>query len=314
MYDKLRMWNDRVMVGNNYPAIVNYLDTAKTQIDQRTGEIKTFGSLHGLNVAIHESGLSITGSLPKFLYPDNIFPLNRKSTKEAFEKLSDCLHFPTDKAKIISLEFGTHFLMSKPVSAYLDMLKETSHLKRCRYEADTLYYRSNGRQKLKTIYFYDKVKEAEKRGVNIPECYVNSNLLRYEMRYKGHLPQQLKEPEITGKTLSDEAFYRKMVKLYSDAYFAIDKVKTVKTNSMNKINTVSDAFEVLVARLINQSDQDQITAFMDELKQNQVFDDPKYYTRLKKKLSDIAGKADVTETNSLIKELDNEIKNISVYV
>ncbi|KAA6327181.1 hypothetical protein EZS27_023810 [termite gut metagenome] len=290
MYDKVKMWNDRVIVGDNYPAIANCLDTANTQINQDTGEvIKVFGRIGGLNVDIYNSGLYIVGSLPKFLYPDNIFPLNRKSTKEAFEKLSDCLHFPTDKAKIISLEFGAHFLMSKPVPAYLDMLKETTHL-------------------------YDKVKEAEKRGVHIPECYVNSNLLRYEMRYKGRLPQQLKEPEITGKTLSDEAFYRKMVKLYSDAYFAIDKVKTVKTTIMNEIKTVSEAFDTLVARLINQSDQDQITAFMDELKQNQVFNDPKYYTRLKKKLSDIAGKADVTETNSLIKELDNEVKNVSVYV
>ncbi|KAA6338345.1 hypothetical protein EZS27_013643 [termite gut metagenome] len=313
MYDKLRMWNDRSIVGKNYPDIANCLDSAKTQIYQQTGEVKTFGSLGGLNVAIHESGLSITGSLPKFLYPDNIYPLNRGSTKEAFEKLSDCLHFRADDAKIISVEFGTHFLMSKPVPAYLDMLRETTYLKRCQFEDSTLYYRSKGKQQPKTICFYDKVKEAQGRGVLIPDGLENSNLLRYEMRYKGRLPQQLKEPEIIGKTLSDEDFYRKMIKLYSDAYFEIDKVKSLKTNIMSEIKTVSDVFDVLVARLINQGDNDQITAFMDELKQYQVFDDPKYYTRLKKKLSDIAGKADITESNSLIKELDNEIKNISAY-
>ncbi|GHT74842.1 hypothetical protein AGMMS50262_08580 [Bacteroidia bacterium] len=313
MYDKLRMWNDRSIVGQNYPDIVHYLDTVTEKTDQRTGEVKTFGSLGGLNVAIHESGLSITGSLPKFLYPDNIYPLNRGSTKEAFEKLSDCLHFKVEEAKIISVEFGTHFLMSKPIPAYLDMLRETTYLKRCQFEDSTLYYRSKGKQQPKTICFYDKVKEAEKRGVKIPDGLENSNLLRYEMRYKGRLPQQLKEDEITGKTLSDEAFYRKMIGLYSNAYFEIDKVKTLKTSIMSKIKTVSDAFDVLMARLINQGDQSQITAFLDELKQSNVFDDPKYYTRLKKKLSDIAGKADITESNSLIKELDNEIKNISAY-
>lgn len=313
MYDKLRMWNDRSIVGGNYPDVVNYLDTVTEKTDQRTGEVKTFGSLGGLNVAIHESGLSITGSLPKFLYPDNIYPLNRGSTKEAFEKLSDCLHFRADEAKIISMEFGTHFLMSNPVPEYLDMLRETTYLKRCQFEDSTLYYRSKGKKQERIICFYDKVKEAQGRGVNIPPGLENSNLLRYEVRYRWRLPRQLKEPEIIGKTLSDEAFYRKMIKLYSDAYFEINKVKTLKTNIMSEIKTVSDAFDVLVARLINQGDQSQITAFMDELKQNNVFDDPKYYTRLKKKLSDIAGKADITESNSLIKELDNEIKNISAY-
>lgn len=36
---------------------------------------------------------------------------------------------------------------------------------------------------------------------------------------------------------------------------------------MSEIKTVSDAFNVLVARLISQSDQTQITAFLEELKE-----------------------------------------------
>lgn len=52
---------------------------------------------------------------------------------------------------------------------------------------------------------------------------------------------------------------------------------------MSEIKTVSDAFDVLVARLINQSDQTQIATFMEELKEAKVFDDRKSYTRLKKK-------------------------------
>lgn len=83
---------------------------------------------------------------------------------------------------------------------------------------------------------------------------------------------------------------------------------------MNEIKTVSDAFNVLVARLINQSDQTQIVEFIEELKEARIFEDRKNYTRLKKKIQEVATKAEISISDELIKELDNEIKNVGAYV
>lgn len=83
---------------------------------------------------------------------------------------------------------------------------------------------------------------------------------------------------------------------------------------MNEIKTVSDAFNVLVARLINQSDKTQITEFLEELKEAKTFEDRKSYTRLKKKIQDVTTKADISVTDELIKELDNEVKNVGAYI
>lgn len=83
---------------------------------------------------------------------------------------------------------------------------------------------------------------------------------------------------------------------------------------MSEIKTVSDAFDVLVARLINQSDQTQIAAFIEELRAAKVFDDRKYYTRLKNKIQDVATKAEITVSDELIRELDDEIRNAGGYV
>lgn len=83
---------------------------------------------------------------------------------------------------------------------------------------------------------------------------------------------------------------------------------------MSEIKTVSDAFNVLVARLISQSDQTQITAFLEELKEAKIFDDRKCYTRLKKKIHNVATKAEISVSDELIKELDNEVKNVGAYV
>ena len=83
---------------------------------------------------------------------------------------------------------------------------------------------------------------------------------------------------------------------------------------MNEIKTPTDAFNVLVARLISQTDQSQIAGFMEELKQAGVFEDRKNYSRLKKKIEEVATKANISVSDELIKELDNEIKNSGAYL
>ena len=83
---------------------------------------------------------------------------------------------------------------------------------------------------------------------------------------------------------------------------------------MSEIKTVSDAFDVLMARLISQSDQSQIVGFLEELKDAKVFDDRKNYSRLKKKILEVANKASVSISDEDIKELDDEIKNAGAYV
>ena len=83
---------------------------------------------------------------------------------------------------------------------------------------------------------------------------------------------------------------------------------------MSEIKTVSDAFDVLVARLISQSDKTQIQAFMEEIKRADVFKNRVNYTRLKKKIDGVLNKANFTTSDELIKELDDGFKNIGAYV
>ena len=67
---------------------------------------------------------------------------------------------------------------------------------------------------------------------------------------------------------------------------------------MSEIKTVTDAYNVFVARLISQTDQTQIGGFLEELKEAEVFEDRKSYTRLKKKIQEVATKANITVTSS----------------
>ena len=311
MYDKVKFW---VMRTRATPDVSKFLDKAKDQIDHETGEICTFGSLEGLKVTIYTGGISIIGSLAKFLYPNNVYPLNRHSTAQAIEKLSDSLHLSVEAATVSGLEFGQAFVMKYPVESYLSKLGNMPKLLRYHFDVGTLYYKPKGKQQPKVFAFYDKKADAMAKGMALPVGFKDANLLKYEMRLNGRLPQQMGVPEVTASTLSESGFYRLIVKRYQDSYFSISKQNQIKTDVMSEIKTVSDAFDVLVARLINQSDQTQIAAFLEELKEAKVFEDRKSYTRLKKKIQEVAAKAGVTVSDELMKELDDEIRNVGAYV
>ena len=314
MVDKLKLWADRAIVGEQLPAIANYLDSARQETDLQTGEVRTYGSLEGLKVAIYTGGLSVVGSMPKFLYGNNVYPLTRHTIKDAIEKISDTLHIPTGKADVTELEFGTNFLMKHPVEEYLFKLGAMPRLERVQVTANSLRYQGRGKRHPKEFYFYDKLADAASKGMKYPDNLQGANLLRYEIRLSGRLPQQLSVPVVIASTLTEKDFYRLMVKRYQDDYFRISKQNKIKTDAMSTIKTVADAKEVLFARLINQTGQEQISEYLRELKEAGVFEDRKYYTRLKNQIQEIATKSNFTISDELIKELDDEVRNCGAYV
>lgn len=316
MYDKVKLWLDRCDVKDAFPHITSYLDEAKEQTDLRTGEIRTYGSLQGLKVSLYVGGLTIVGSLPKFMYDSNIYPLDRQTTANAISKIEDALHLSLADAKVTGFEFGCCFLMRHRVQEYLDRLGSIPRLQRQRYNRDTLYYKHGGQQQPKTYCYYDKVAEAKRKKMEIPTGLADANLLRYEIRLDGRLPYQLNVPEVTASTLSDRQFYKMVMKHYQDAYSAISKIKRQKDNAMSGIKTVQDAFDCFVGKLISKTgqSQEQIDDFLHELKTADVFKDRVSYTRLRQKLERVASKADLSTADELIKELDDEIKNCGAYV
>ena len=136
MYDKVKLW---VMRTRDTPDVSNFLDKAKDHVDHETGEVCTFGSLEGLKVSVYTGGISIIGSLAKFIYPNNIYPLDRHGTRQAITKLSDGLHLDVSDARVTSMEFGQVFVMRHPVESYLSKLGDTPKLLRYHFEVGTLY-------------------------------------------------------------------------------------------------------------------------------------------------------------------------------
>ena len=134
------------------------------------------------------------------------------------------------------------------------------------------------------------------------------------MRFSGRIPQQMNVPEVLATTLYDPQFYRLAVKRYQDSYFSISKIEQLKIDFMSEIKTVKNAVDVFCCGLIRQSAPGMIEEFIAELKRQKVFNDRNYYSRLKRKIQELKSKADFTTTDELIRELDDDIKNVGAYV
>ena len=240
MYDNLHM--RLATVGADTSTVVSRLSNAKQNIDIETGEVRSFGYLNNLRVSVYESGLYIVGSLAKYFNGGNIYTLNRKTTEQAMQKLSDELGLDISTAKVTYLEFGDSFIMEHKVEEYLKRLSAMPRMARNQQES-TLYFLTRGIEDPKKFVFYDKETELRKKRESLPDGFRGLNILRYEMRFKNRLPQQIGWPEVSASTLYNREFYRKMLNLYQQNYFSITKRKTMRLSALQAVSNPKEAFD-----------------------------------------------------------------------
>lgn len=322
MYDNIRFWIDRLEIGEGiFQTLSTCLTNAREIIDRETGEAKTTGFLANLRVMINESGMSVKGSLSRFYHYNedngkrgNLYPLNRHDTLKAIEMLSQKLGgVPMQKAKVRALEFGAWMPVNYPVAEYLKRCGDYPRLERFQFKAETLYYRHRGKNQPKTLCLYDKKAEVRAKGYELPQGFEDYNLLKYELRLNGSIGRQLEWGEVTGETLYDRAFYKRLTETYQEEFAKIKKLSQPNSRIKESIKSVCDGVEVLLSRLINQYGIEVIDSFIDELKSQHVYSERANYSRLRKKLTMIASQTSKSE-DALIWEMENGIMNRCLYV
>ena len=314
MYDTLNFWLPRSEVGNiSLSDVGNRLANAKEMTNCETGELWMYGDIDNLKVTASIAGVSVKGSLARFFLPDNTYTLTRNMVKDAIEKLSDTVGMPLNRANVTRMDVSTNFIMKYNAGQYFNVLGGASNFKRFLIGKETLYYLNRGKVPMRAMSFYDKARETANNGKTLPDVFKDSNLLRYESRWVSRLPRQLKEPEVKGSTLCDRRFYSKVVNLWADSYFKIEKSNNLNMEDLEKVKTVSDAFNYLCATALNKLGKEELTDIMEAMKSRKVFNDPKYYTRLKEKLRTVTNGIKFASTNELVKELDGEVRQVLAY-
>ena len=307
MVDNVKLYLPRC---RDMPSVTPYLDSGSERTDIDTGEVSVYGSVSNIMVSQTFGGYYIQGSLPKYLYGNNVCQLTRKDIGTAIENLSDTLHLPIQDADVTGIEVGANICLSKVPSAYIGLLGDMPRMKRVML-GDSLYYRGSGKVFPRQYYFYDKKQEVKKKGGVMPHRFETANMLRYEMRLYRRLAKQLGIQELKASTLQDRAVYRELVNRWLDGYLSINKITDMQGSGIGKGLSVKDAQNIFIARCLAKGGVASINDFVDELKQNDCFENRLYYNRLKANLQKLASKGKSSVDKTLIDELTDNVRLIA---
>lgn len=301
MYDTVKVWQSSDCFDRGYLEKIPTLLTNVSFHQKQDGHDYLTGNLENLYISISVAGFSINGSLNKYWYKDNFNKLTRQEVQHCTELLEDTLHLNLKNAEVKKFDIAHNFMMEAPVQNYYSLLGDSQRYNRLCQEK-SVYYSNNLRTKL----FYDKVDEGKRKGFQIPPIWLNRNVLRYELRFKGRLNTQFKTNQILMKDLYDEQFYMRSIDWWIKEYSIIKKNRLLTPNISNM--TTKNAKDYLLSALIELVGQNEVTTLTDTWKGN--FSTPKEAQRFKKSLNSMKN---LTEESPLIEELDKKILRVKEY-
>lgn len=279
--------------------------------NKNTGETWSVGNIENLRISVGGAGVSIKGSLSGFYYPNNTILVNRGEVKKAIEAVSDTLHVSLNTAKVTRLDIAADFIMQNEPKAYFDILGTLVYFQRLRATQNTLYY-TRGKENLQSLCFYDKTQESKDNKKEMPSVYNECvNVLRYEARFNARLAKQMQRQEVLASTLSNTDFYNEMLEKWGQMYFNINKFYGV--GNMGKVKNVTEAKDYIFAVALHNMGAGDVDKILSEMKARQLFNDRKYYSRLKQSLDSVREKYLTSSADDTANELDDEVRNVLAY-
>jgi len=170
--------------------------------------ITSTGYLKRMKISKTDRKITISGSLAKYFFGDNIQTLTFQQIQEAFNKLSDELSIDLTDFTVCRVDLATNFEMNYKVKSYLNYLSEKSRHERKPYKNGLMFT-----AKARTLLFYDKVEEAKLKEDS-------RNLLRYEMQLKS-VSKDKKFSKMKVKDLFNESYFKKLLQYWFDQYKSI---------------------------------------------------------------------------------------------
>lgn len=159
------------------------------------------GNLKNLRVWYSpERGLTLEGSLPKYLNDENVSTLSRYDTERAIKELEGECGFPLHEATISRLDLGVCVPVEQAPEMYYKTLLSCANHTRERKQ-DGIIFRSGSNP----IILYDKGTEVRQSGGVLPKCWQGVQyVVRLEVQYKKRVSQQLRVQGLTLGSLYSE--------------------------------------------------------------------------------------------------------------
>lgn len=310
MIDTIHIWLSESNIPKNdwQEGILKLVDRYETKT-QNNGMINYYGFIENMRFGISDRGLSIKGSLSRFLTGSNFNSLGSDGIRKALQKLSDFLQLPLEYAKLSRLDICHDLVMLHKPELYLRHCGEDRYLKRYP-QPDSLLYRNQSN--IRQFLMYDKLKEAKQKGNPIPERYIGKQVLRLEYRFMKSLKKSLKYPISNLNQIANPDFLKSMESKWKAMYHSINKNRSYDLN-IQSIHSPKDLTRELIIQGINHiGGEANLFQLVDELKRKGNFSDRVYPSRAKRMLKNyLKMKSSDSYDNDLIIELDQKVDAIT---
>lgn len=291
---------------NNAQNCLRYLIEGKEEINKDSGLILSKGKIDNLFVKVNGVNISISGSLAKFYFGNNLKQLTRKDTEQAIEKLSDSLHIGIKESKVWKLHIGANFIVTEPLPVYYDCLGVLSRFKRSEIaNKKALLYTTSQ----EAFELYDKLRDAKRTKTQIPEVYQGKIVMRIESHFNKNLQKLFHTPELKAKNLFDQDTYIQAIDIWKERFFSIQRLRKLKfTKESLEMLSVKSLQKQLALMQIKTIGENELLRMIENSKGSI---DKMQYSRLKKWYEDILMQPELTEPNELIKELDEKVLRVA---
>ena len=238
------------------PTALSHLTRIAGLVDGETGEVwKQWGPLKNLRVSLQTNGqwagLTITGSLSRFLSGTNFTTLSPSSTREALDEMSALLHVRLDDARVYRLDYGLNLDLNIPAPAVTQSLGPAPpRWRKVTQDIGSVAYAS----KEVEIALYDKVREAKEKDAYVPNGSLH--VLRAEIRLRKGVKKRT--GPISAGDLAATALHRRMLRDWEQR---MDSVRFTRRPEFQFGNTLGETIRALAAvgsasltaeRLLNQ--------------------------------------------------------------
>ena len=259
------------------------------------------GKIRNLQVRITKSSFKIEGSIHVFCKGNNLEPMTFKEFVQSIDHLQSIIKLPIDDARVARLDFSGNMILKHSVEAYLSYFGDKSRYKKQIMNNGIMYSTEE-----KVLVFYNKIKSPKNKKGEIPEYWLNKNVLRFEIRFLRKLGKSFNVSELTVKKLQDPKFFNQLCHLWRQEFKSI--AMHMETHiGLNPTGSKTKLLEQLSIKQIQQIGYDnflnEITSWQlaGKINKKEAYDFRKF---VKQNASE---KYPLAE-NELIQELNQKIK------
>jgi hypothetical protein len=292
MYDTIGFWFEDIDNKSSY--------LKKDIVDRETGKINYSGKLDNFTIYTKFGKSYVRGSLSKFYLGNNVETLTQETTRLAIEKLSDLLGINPDLAWLSRIDISINLRMNLPIMYYTSCLGDMSrHKKWIIDNYSTVMFKND----LREICFYDKTKELIDKKIYFPKLSKNDYILRYELRLRKRVNQQLNLPEIKLSSLYNEDFCHDLIQKLAEYYSSINKTKNIIVKDERMFDSHKKLMNVLAAIGLQEIGGESF--LVNQLNQQEMYKMKR--SRLEQTIKKLATNEDFTMQNEAISELDQKM-------